>query len=177
MFQATTLDDAGQRVPLVRFNLMLLPFSTGPLPPELQRAIRSAVMAENWKAKHFLSRQAMLRSWIGVVPPAIMFGSYKLMAFTGLFHGLGRLGPEGWLLTLLGIPLVFLFMFFVMAKIIPHGLTDHARKLCTDMAVFSGHCGSCGYILPETPNTDNGLCRCPECGAAWARSKSVPQDR
>lgn len=121
---------------------------------------------ENWRLEISLSRQAIMRgAWLGVLPFALMFGSFFVLMH---FRLLQRLAPFGGvLLILVMMPVISL----VMAAFMPFSLTDHVRKLCAHTAVDAGYCGSCGYGLKELPDSASGLCRCSECGAAWARRK------
>lgn len=40
-------------------------------------------------------------------------------------------------------------------------------------AVADGYCGSCGYSLKALEQCDDGCVVCPECGAAWFRSRII----
>jgi len=164
MLQAMTTDDAEQPVPLVRFQVMLVPIPVGPLPAEVQRAMRADAMREGWSTKNFFSREAFMRgAWVGLIPPIFMGVGFFLIGKSSALSSLGMFG------SVLMVAVMFPIILLVMGIFSPLALTDHVRREWARTAVFAGYCGSCGYALPDVAEESTGLCRCPECGAAWAR--------
>ena len=159
MLQATTQDDAGRRVPLVRFNLTLFPISFGPLPPAVQQEIRGEMMVTAWKWENWLSVQAWVRgAWVGLIPPAILWGGFHLVRF--LFpHGLALL----FLVPLVLTPVAIAAMLFLS----PMSMSDLLRRRAAHIAAANGHCGSCGYPLAHLSAADMARITCSECGAEW----------
>ena len=158
MFRAMVTDDEGKRVPLVRFNLSDLPLPSGPLPPHVQRTIRMEIDRKGMRGtnvsqlivRHALPAVLIVSSFCGVVGIGVVLG------FPTTAVALGSI-------------LVFFFVRAASWMSGPFMLSDRARQLAVEITVAAGCCGSCGYLLAEHPNTDAGLCRCPECGAAWRR--------
>ncbi len=68
------------------------------------------------------------------------------------------------------IGLVFGWTIFVSvaAAIIAVPLTRwYWNPVIVSAVLHEGHCGSCGYALPEGATASDGCTVCPECGAAW----------
>ena len=171
MFQPMTHDDAGKRVPLVRFNVLLLPLPIGPLPRRVQHAVRTVAWDEGRKPGALMSVQAWLRGGsLGLIPAVVICGGHQLVLHSGLLAA----GSRYSLLALVLLLPVTLSLMVVMA---PFALTDAVRKACARAAALAGHCGSCGYPLPESPSPSPGpdthLHRCSECGSDWARVAQV----
>jgi len=157
MFQAMTHDDAGTRVQLVRFNVTHLPWwPVGPLPKAVQREMKRVAMAGG---------NRNLRSvFLALMPSAVALGWLVLPLFIGTL--MAQI-PYRYLM-----PFLMLVVMPVMFRLAPWSLSDKKRQSCARVAALAGYCGSCGYPLP-LPNLSTRLCRCSECGAAWAWARQA----
>jgi|GEM_PF-2775739 len=154
MFQAMTHDDAGTRVQLVRFNVTYLPWSVGPLPKAVQREmLRVAMDGGIWNLRAL---------FLGLIPSAVAFG-WIAIPFSS-----GTLMAQSPYLLFMPFPIMFVVMLVMFRRLTPWALSDKTRQSCARVAARAGYCGSCGYPLPLEPNPVTRLCRCSECGAAWA---------
>ena len=53
----------------------------------------------------------------------------------------------------------------------------HASKRIAAWRTGQGYCGACAYPLKDLVNAADDCVVCPECGAAWNRRHSHPQER
>ncbi len=158
MFRATTIDDAGRVVPVVRCNLLLAPFWCGPLPRHVQRQVRHAV--EDDRVKWGFLHAGWWRIAIIVVPPLALFflpsGLRLVWPAAGASAGMMR--------SLLIAPLMLATVWMLM----PWIANDRQRRVIARAASQAGYCGSCGYSLAGAAEND-GRRLCSECGASWNR--------
>jgi hypothetical protein len=166
---ALTQDHAGKPVPLVRFNFSYLPIAPGPLPADVQRAMRTALMRETSTLRNYLS----LRFWLWAIGfaaamPLAMLAIWFIVTNAGLYQSLGPL--------VFVMPLIAFAPITVLTYILaPLGLSDRMRTIAAATAAQHGYCGSCGYTLPASQNTSSPLAMCTECGACWTASSPPPR--
>lgn len=155
----TITDDAGSTVPLVRFNLTYLPAPTGPLPKQVQKAMRDEC-----------ERNGTFRS--GWATWAVAIGVFVLPAvLTFVPFWLSLLARRRWLesvwlymWTLATVPVAWACTWVLG----PYALTPAQRSAAARAAVRAGFCGSCGYPLAQAPQVT-----CSECGARWKSAAPV----
>lgn len=158
MFDAMLTDDEGKRVPLVRFNLTRVPWPHGPLPVEIQAAIRREIDDAAWDRDEEMKSQTARRVMLTVIYSLVIAGFVLPLMDSGSTAGK------------FGAIVLFLLCVYLLERLAGTlTLCKRARDAAARVAIAAGFCGSCGYLLPVSPNTHAGLCRCPECGAAWQK--------
>lgn len=163
-----TQDHDGKPVPLVRFNFSYLPLPAGPLPADVQFAMRTALTREVYTLRTFMSLGFWLRGiCFGAAAPLAMLGLWLLVRQTTLP---ATLGPLVFVVPLIVLPGTIVIMYIFA----PLALTQRMRTIIAATAVQHGYCGSCGYPLPAPRNDQRALTTCTECGAAWNGSPSPP---
>ncbi|HEX2836632.1 MAG TPA: hypothetical protein VHN77_00740 [Phycisphaerales bacterium] len=149
----TITDDAGTPVPLVRFNLTYLPAPTGPLPRQVQKAMRD-------ECERLGTRRGGWATWavaicVFVLPAVLTFVPFWV-SLLARRRWLESIWMYVW--TLAMVPVAWACTWVLG----PHALTPPQRARAAKVAVRAGFCGSCGYPLAPTPQAT-----CSECGARW----------
>lgn len=164
MFRAMVTDDEGKRVVLVRFNASRVPWPYGPLPNEVQTAIRREIDDAAWDRDEEMKPQTHRR-----VARVVVYGLVIAVFVLPLMESGSTAGKFG------AIVLFLVCVYLLERTAGTLMLCDRARHAAARVALAAGYCGSCGYPLSsgaeETSGggskAGTGLHRCPECGAAW----------
>lgn len=165
MFDAIITDDAGKRVPLVRFNMIMLPIPWGPLPVAVQRELRAISWQGQWDMKSHFTRQGLVRN-----APGLVFAMVPATFFlaTRKTTSMWKYVDSPWFFpTFMAAWVIIIYAFarvFGMTS-----MTDTVRRDIARKALHLGHCASCGYLLPPNLVPADALTTCSECGASWKR--------
>lgn len=145
----------------MRCNISGLDLWQGPLPRDVQRAVRDAVVRPDWwdvpsgrwrdlrRGVAFALLIPLVTSapiWISLWWPRVLPSGYAL--------------PVTIVLAIGTIPM----MFWYAPAILP---ARHCRWIARNVAL-RGFCGSCGYKLPDAV-APTGYYICSECGSSWDR--------
>ena len=165
MVRAMVTDDEGKRLPLVWFNPGMGLFSLGPLPREIQKAMRTVVKNEMLTPAVYFSRRMLV--WMAIMFVVFVPGmAYVSSQMPWMYSHLGR--PWNSFVPL--IPMINMVLVLLAVHLFgPLSWPESVCRAAAETAVFAGRCGSCGYSISDQPRTPEGVCRCPECGAAWRR--------
>ncbi|MCC6322295.1 MAG: hypothetical protein IT438_12770 [Phycisphaerales bacterium] len=145
---ATTLDDRGQDVDLIRPKQLGRDQADIVAAPALGKFLAEVVKAESRR--------------ISPARVALSVAACAVLIFARLFYR--RIFPGAPPLMVMILFWGGLALFIVAMRIMTrrtHGFT------LASTAVSSGLCGSCGYSLHKLDAEGDGCVTCPECGAAW----------
>lgn len=95
-------------------------------------------------------------------------GAWPLLLGLALAFVLPRLGVPLW-----ASPLISVFIVMTVLGILNQRLVEPAERAAAAALLRRGLCASCLYSLADLEPAHDGCLVCPECGAAWARTRVI----